>query len=300
MVEICKSASQRFCRIQQNGSKFMAGFKRLLIPVLVVVIALFCCGFDSSQQKVYDNADILSSSEEDKLSKMCVEYAQEVETDIIILTARNTTRKSSMTYAEDFYMANDFGYDKVHGDGVILLIDMYKREIWIATSGKAIDYLSDTRIDNLVTTVTNELKKSSPDYYSACSSFIKKTASYMKSRPSSKDRGGNGETIYVHDAASLSEKLLSGIIIKLAISAGIALIITCILRTQNKAAMTVGKRQYMRNNQYVVRNKTDQFIRSTRVRHTKSSSSDGGGGHRGGSSHRGSGGHRFGGGGGKF
>lgn len=273
-------------------------FSKLLILVLAVTISLAFCGFDSAQQKVYDNAGILNKDEEAKLQQMCVEYAQEAEIDIIILTDKNTSRKSSMTFTEDFYMAHDFGYDKKHGDGVILLIDMYKREVWIATSGKAIDYLSDTRIDNLVTTVTNKL--SGENYYTACSDFIKKTASYMKSRPSSSDKGGNGDTIYVHDAASLRERLFHNFPVKLAIAAALAMVVTLTLRSQSRTKMTVQGRQYMHNNQYTVRHQTDQFIRTTRVRHEKSSGSSGGGGSHGGSSHSGSGGHSFGGGGGKF
>lgn len=282
-------------------NRFKDIFVRLLVLVCTVTI-LFCfCGFDSTQQKVYDNANILDSGEEAKLQQMCVQYAQEAEIDIIILTDKNTTRKSSMTYTEDFYMAHDFGYDTLHGDGVILLIDMYKREVWISTSGKAIDYLSDKRIDNLVTKVTGSL--SAGNYYSACSDFITQTASYMKTKPSASDAKGSGNTIYVHEAASLTERLLYKLPFKLLLSIGAALIITFILAqsSQNKARMTVGTRHYMNNNQYVIRGQSDVFLRTTRVRHEKSSSSgSGGSGGGGGSSHRGSGGHSFGGGGGKF
>ncbi|MGN0408396.1 MAG: TPM domain-containing protein [Bacteroides sp.] len=269
--------------------------------VCLIAAAFFCifCGFDSSQQKVYDNAGILTDSQEAKLQKKCVEYAEKAKTDIIILTAENTTKKSSMQYTEDFFMAHDFGYDKLHGDGVIMLIDMHNREIWISTSGNAIKYLSDKRIDNIITSVTGKL--SDGNYYDACTVFIEKTADYMTYLPSSSDAGGNGSTSTVHDAASLTEKLFYAFPVKLAIAAAVAIVITFILRSQNKAAMAVDNHRYMREHKYIIREQRDRFIRSTRVRHEKaSSSSGGGGGHSGGSSHHGSGGHSFGGGGGKF
>lgn len=271
------------------------------VAVCLIATLIFCifCGFDSSQQKVYDNAGILTDSEEEDLQKKCVEYAQKSKTDIIILTAKNTTKKSSMQYTEDFFMAHEFGYDKLHGDGVIMLIDMHNREIWISTSGNAIKYLSDKRIDNIVTSVTNKLSKDK--YYDACSIFIEKTADYMTYLPSSADAKGNGKTTTVHDAASLPEKLLYAWPVKLAIAAVAAIIITFMLRLQNKPSMAVDNHRYMRDRKYVIREQRDHFIRSTRVRHEKPRSNDGdGGGQSGGSSHIGSGGHTFGGGGGKF
>lgn len=254
--------------------------------------------FDSSQQKVYDNANLLTSQEESRLQQMCIEKALEAKIDLIIVTTNSTGKKSSMDYTEDFFMDHSFGYDKLHGDGVIMLINMGDREVWISTSGKGITYLSDTRIDNIITSITGKL--SSGDYYDACVTFLTKTANYMTYLPSSADAKGSGNTMTVHDAASLSERLLYNWPVKLIISAVVAIIIVCILRSQNKTKMSVGSHSYMYNNQFRINMQHDHFLRTTRVRHEKSSGSSGGGGGSGGSSHSGSHGHSFGGGGGKF
>jgi len=281
------------------GHSFLRQLRNISILAVTLLVFTLFCGFDSTGQKVYDDAGLFTSAQINRLEQMCIEKAGETETDFIIVTTNSTNGKSSMDYAEDFYMAHDFGYDTLHGDGVILLINMEDREVWMSTSGKAISYLSDTRIDNIISAVTAKL--SSGSYYDGCTVFLTKTANYMTYLPSSADAvEGDGDTMTVHDAASLSEKLAYYWPVKVGIAAALALLVTILLRLQNKPKMAVGSTSYMHNNKYKITHQRDQYIRTTRVRHSKSTSSGSHGGSSGSSSHSGSGGHSFGGGGGKF
>ena len=270
------------------------------ITALLVMALFFCmmCGFDSTGQKVYDDAGLLTSDQINRLEALCVSKAETSQIDLIIVTTDSTKGRSSMRYAEDFYMAHDFGYDKLHGDGALMLINMEEREVWISTSGKAIRYLSDTRIDNIVTAVTSKL--SSGNYYDGCVAFINKTSDYMTYLPTSSDAGGSGMTTTGGEAASLSEKLLYAMPVKLGIAAAAAVLVVCILRMKNKSRMTVDSTSYMHDNQYDVNRRVDTYLRTSRVRHEKPKPSESSGGSSGGSSHSGSGGHTFGGGGGRF
>ena len=282
----------------------MVAFRSRLQPllrkcsVLLLMFTMWClfCAFDSAQNKIYDDADLLTASQEAALQERCVSTAQSSLIDIIIVTTDNVGSKSSMTYSEDFFMAHDFGYDKKHGNAILLLINMDDREVWISTSGSGITYFSDTRIDNMITNITPYLSKA--DYDGACEYFLKRVATYMQTKPSSSDAGGNGSAQTVHDAASFSEKLLTGLPYKLLISVAAALIITLIISYRAKAHMTVDESTYLADHKYAVHRQHDRFTHTTSIRHQKSSGNGNGGG--GGSSHSGSGGHSFGGGGGKF
>ena len=57
--------------------------------------------------------------------------------DVVIVTTYNTRSKSSQVYADDFYEENNIGRNN-SGDGILLLIDLDNREVYISTSGAAI------------------------------------------------------------------------------------------------------------------------------------------------------------------
>jgi len=274
----------------------MKKIKLTVISMILLTCAFMLMGYDSTQQKVYDDAGILTSSEEGKLQQLCVDTAQSSKIDIIIVTTANNQGKSAMKYAEDFFVAHEFGYNKKNGDGVLFLIDMQGRETWIATSGSGITYLSDTRIDNMITVTTTYLKKS--DYNGACETFVNKIGTYMKSLPSSNDQGGDGKTTYTYDNKTFSEKLLDHILIKVLIAVVGGAVVVLIMMFNAKAKMTVGSQTYVKDHNFDVRDTRDIFLNTTVVTHKIETNN--GNGNGGGSSHSGSGGNSFGGGGGKF
>ena len=51
--------------------------------------------------------------------------------------------------ADNFYDYNNFGYDKVHGNGVLLLDNAYEGQkgSWLSTCGNVYDYFGDYEID---------------------------------------------------------------------------------------------------------------------------------------------------------
>jgi len=275
----------------------MKKFKLTVISMILLTCAFMLMGFDSTQKKVYDDAGILTSSEESKLQQLSVDTAKASQIDIIIVTTKDNQGKSAMNYAEDFFMAHDFGYNEIKGDAVLFLIDMDGRETWVATSGSGIKYISDKRIDNIITATTTYLKKS--DYNGACQTFVNKIGTYMKSLPSSSDTGGNGNTTYTYDNKTLSEKLMDHILIKILIAVVGGAVVVIIMMFNAKAKMTVGCQTYVKDHNFDVRDTRDIFINTTVVTH-KIQTNSGNGGSGGGSSHSGSGGHSFGGGGGKF
>ncbi len=92
-------------------------------------------------ETVFDYADLLTTDEEDDLRK----YAEKFEAykiSVIFLTTDDALGKSSMNYSNDFYDTNHF-----RPDGVMFMIDMDNRNIYIDTVGTCIDILSESDID---------------------------------------------------------------------------------------------------------------------------------------------------------
>jgi uncharacterized protein len=252
------------------------------IKLFTGIIVLFCSfifmGFDSEQDKVYDDAGLFTESEKRALQERCVSVATDTKIDIIIVTTADNQGKTATEYAEDFFMAHSFGYDELHGDGILLLLDMDGREVGIATSGKAIDNISDSRIDDMLTEVISEL--SAGNYADAGNAFLDEMDALLGTK-------------------TIGEKLTKYLLIFLGISAAIAGVTVVIMLSGAKAKMTVGSRTYV-NQGVQIRNQKDHFLHTTVVKHKIERNTGGGSGGSGGSFHTGSGGHKFGGGSRKF
>ena len=101
-------------------------------------------------QRVYDYAEVLTSSEEQKLEELIAKYEAESECDLVLVTIDQAVGLSDSEWtntmvnlADDFYDQNAFGYDQPHGDGAVLVDNWYhagqddsQAGAWLSTSGK--------------------------------------------------------------------------------------------------------------------------------------------------------------------
>ena len=95
---------------------------------------------------VYDNASLLTSEEALSLEADIKALEQTTGWEIFAVSTGDAGGKTAMAYADDFFDA----HTDVDADGVVLLIDMDNREIYISTCGAAIRYLDDNRLDNIL------------------------------------------------------------------------------------------------------------------------------------------------------
>ena len=117
----------------------------LLVLVAVVFIFLFPARTYAETQQVYDNASMLSENEISVLSEAVGRLEDKTGWDLVLLTVDDSSVSSSQDYAEEqFIQLAD------SENGAALLLDMYNRQIYIATSGEAITYLTDARIDSIL------------------------------------------------------------------------------------------------------------------------------------------------------
>lgn len=130
-----------------------------------------------ASKKIYDYANLLSDDEEKELFNKIENFIDEYNMDLVIVTINDNNKSSSMAYADDFYDYNDFGIgDK--NDGILFLIDMDYRKMWISTTGNAIniyDSYIDSILDDCYSYITNK------NYYKCAITFINSSVdSYEK------------------------------------------------------------------------------------------------------------------------
>lgn len=283
--------------------------KRFKIPafLIVFVMSIMFCGYtkeyDEYQSKVYDGAGLFTEYEIDELQKKCVSSAKQTKLDVVVATINDSQGKSSMVYADDFYDDMGFGYDQ-GGSGLILLMDMDNREIYISTEGIAIQYFNDNDIDNVLDNLYNYMV--SEDYYNAALTFINEVNSHV-SRINNYyyddvESWFDGDyTDYEDFEEDSHESIFANPLIDLSAAAVVSTIIVLCMTSKSKSRMTVNANTYMNRNKFNIHRSMDTYLRTT-VSKTKiqSSSSGGGSGHSGGSHHRSSSGRSHGGGGRKF
>lgn len=122
-----------------------------------------------ANEKVYDFAGIFTEDEELDLYVRIKDYIEKYNMDMAIVTISENNKTSARAYADDFYDYNDFGIGTSF-DGVLFLIDMDNRKMWISTTGKAINKYSDTKIDSILDETYKYI--SNNEYYLCAKEFI--------------------------------------------------------------------------------------------------------------------------------
>lgn len=252
------------------------------------------------KEKIYDFANLFSDTEEENLYKSAKEFIQDNNMDIVIVTIDENNKYSAMEYADDFYDYNYFGIGSTH-DGLIMLIDMDNRKVWISTTGKAILMYNDSRIDNILDVVQDKLINKK--YYLAALNFIDYSDRYAKNGiPSGNsnmkiDDNGN----YVKKG-SLEFNSISDVVYFVVGITFIPTIVTIILIiigvcSHRNVKKEVFAKPYLKRGSINITLSKDRFVRTYTNRTRISSSSNYGGGS---STHSGSSGTSHGGGGRSF
>lgn len=256
----------------------MKKLKYLLI-LFIMFIGINNIEAFNTRLKVYDYAQVLTVEEEANLKKNVDLYIANHNMDMALVTVKYHEKTNTMNYADDFYDYNGFGIGTNY-DGVIFVIDFTfgYTDIWMSTSGKAINVYSDVRIDSIL---DNVAAKKDNGYYEMLNAFIESSDYYAK----------QGIPSYGDYNSSNSINWSSIIIISLLVPT-VIIVILILKNKMVKAATTAG--QYLVSGSVVINKRNDRFIttHTTSVRINDSSSSGGGS-----TTHRSSSGRSHGGGG---
>lgn len=220
-------------------------------------------------ERVYDYGDVLSASEEEQLRGLIAKKEDEVGCDIVLVTINDPSINSDyamMNCADDFYDQNRYGYNKVHGDGVLYLDNWANGYCWFSTCGRAMDEYSEAKIDSLIDKVCENVND---DQYGAYKTYVNSFANTMS---------GNDDKI--------------PLFMILIVAAIVTIIYAMVGIFQNKGKKTTTAETYVEGGHPVFHDRRDVFVTKHITSRRIESSSGGGGGHvsSGGVSHGGGGG----------
>ncbi len=109
---------------------------------LALSVSVFGAYHGESLPRVIDDADLLMGTEEMRLLSKFDEIADTAQVDVIVVTVNTLEGQTPQAYADDLYDYNDFGLgDKK--DGILLLVSMEDRDVYISTTGSCIDIFGD-------------------------------------------------------------------------------------------------------------------------------------------------------------
>ena len=256
--------------------------------------------------RVFDDAGLFSTSEIEELEDAIYEARGAADFDVAVMTTDDAEGKSARMYAADRYDELGLGEGSDHS-GVMYLIDMDNREIYLLTTGKAIRILTDDRVDAILDAAYEEI--SNGNYAASAETALENVVYYAKKGVVSGQYNYDEETgrISIYRSVSVIEFLLA-FVIAAAVAGGAAMAVKREYNMEVTPSQLANYNMAYRNtSDFRVANRADQLLGTfvTTMLIANAVSNAGHGGHSGGSSGRsttfhGSSGRSHGGGGRKF
>ena len=209
---------------------------------------------------LYDEADLLTVSEETALTKKLAAISDQYEAQIVIVTMNALDGGGTDFFIDYLYDSRGFGYGSNH-DGVLLLVCMDLREYRILSNGYAGAAINPDDISRIGDKIVSDL--SDGDYAGAFDAFADECAYYL-------DGYINGFPFDV--GGSLTISLIIGVVI--------GLIVVLVLKSQLKTVRRQDRASvYVKNNSMHVHVMNDIFLyrNVTRTKKQTSHSSGSGG-----------------------
>lgn len=161
-----------------------------LAAILIMIMLLAGTAF-AGEQRVFDDAGLYSAEEAESLANQVDEFKKLSHMDMVIVTTESTGGKSASQYGEDFYIAGNYGTGDDY-NGILLLIDMDNRELWIKTFGAMNRFITDRRVDTMLDHAMEGAVNG--DYLASAQAFVKDSTTYYKKGVESGQYNYNEET----------------------------------------------------------------------------------------------------------
>lgn len=229
--------------------------------------------------RVVDDADLLSDYEEENLKKQLDSISENLDFDVVVITANTLDGKNIRDYADDYFDYNGYGMGNDR-DGVLLAICMDTREWWISTSGLGIDAISNSEIDYIEEQFIEDL--SYADYYNGFVKYAELCEQFVQS-------------YYKGDMPKDYSDIIIIFFVSLVFGFIVSLIVVTSMKGQLKTVHYRSGRAYIKPNSMVITRRRDQYLYSNVIRRKIPRQNSGGG-----YAHHSSSGRSHGGGGGRF
>ena len=249
-----------------------------IIAALAAVVALCITAFADDTGRIcelIDDADLFSGSETEDLCGRMQSTAEKTGLNIIIMTTDDVGSSKSDAAVVDMC---DVKYEDICGmntDGVLFLINLDTRYHYLSTSGSAINYFSDYRIDKLYDYITSDMR--SGNYYGVAKTFLRTTESYFDNGKVNEQQEVLGSEV---DMRAFRKALIKYLLITGFISVIAGFIIFAAISSKMKLQRP-SARQYILKNSLKFNVKQDNYIGTfTERRYSPRSSSSGSSSHR--------------------
>lgn len=131
-------------------------FRALLALALGLCMAVLCslpfsamARAKDSSLRVDDGAGLFTSEESKRLEERISALREEMNMDVAVVTTADAQGMTSEEYADWYYEVCEYGVGKNHS-GVLLLLDMDNRQLFVSTEGAMIRFLTDGRIESMM------------------------------------------------------------------------------------------------------------------------------------------------------
>lgn len=148
--------------------------------IFMMVLIFITVGEKTNAQlkKVVDKAGLFSNEEIIYLENKITGILSRYEMDIVIVTTDDVEGKSSREYADDFFDYEGYGLGN-NKNGILMLINMEDREVYLSTSGDGRIYFTDSRIESILDDVY--LYLSDGEYFKGAEAFLNSAEGFLYS-----------------------------------------------------------------------------------------------------------------------
>ena len=155
---------------------FMEAAAEYFPPIAATTDATEEITYDADEYFLYDDADLLTDSEETALTEKLKEASHAYDAHIVVATISSMDGGDIDSFVEYLYDSMGFGYGEDH-DGVLLLVCMDPREYRILSNGYAGVAIGPDQIDTLCDVV--EFYLTEGNYATAFTLFVNECEDYL-------------------------------------------------------------------------------------------------------------------------
>lgn len=247
-----------------------------------------------------DNAELLTSSEEEKVLDSLEKVSNRYSCDVLVYTCDSLDGSSAANFTAD--RLDEYLDANGKENAVMLLVCMGTRDMYISTSGTAITYFSDDNIDDMLDDIAGDLssgnyKDAFLEYSDLCEYNFRDTSDIGNDGDASSSLAYQRQPLTVFRCVTV---ILSSAVFGLIVAAVVMFFMT---RAHKSVALERTANSYIKQGSFDLTTQRDLFLYSNVSKVRRSSGSSGGSGRSGGSrstTHRSSSGRSHGGGGRKF
>lgn len=147
-------------------------FATLLFVVLGIILMCQPATYAAQKSLVYDDAKLLSDAQKKEVSQAAEKLQKQTGWDVLVVTTKNTNGKTTQKYNDDILEHHLTG-----NSGISFIIDMANRQVYISTTGDAIQKITNKKINAIIDKGYPHIKKQ--EYAKAFDAMLGKTYNYV-------------------------------------------------------------------------------------------------------------------------